>query len=521
MSVRAAAAAALRPSLRHLRGESWLSGPRDARWWTARKPVAGAPGFGDDGRVRALPALDVSKLTRESVQRYMDNAWLADDTLFAALDGEEAFLAPPWHDLRRPQVFYYGHSAAFYVNVLVRGGVLADADRVDPSFERIFEAGVDEQPGDDMSINRSLWPAVADVLAYRREVHALVSRVIEREVGPLQGARVPPVDSAHPLWALLMTIEHQRVHTETSSVLFREMPTHLLQPSLHFAPVHPSAQRPCASPTPREGVDFRPAQLLPNRGGHVELGRRGEPEFGWDLEYGRRVVDVPPFEICNSLVSNGEFHRFVAEGGYARERYWPAEGWAWREAVGASAPQFWAAGGGLRLLLSKAPMQWDWPVVVNRHEAMAYCAWRSEVEDLAPPVAYRPPTEAELALLRAQNAAQAAAAGAADDGLGDANGGLRWSSEAPVDAMRAARTGHHDLLGNVWQHCTDEAAPLDGFEPHRLYPAYSEPMFDGRHFILTGGSFATGGAFCSARTRNYFRPHFFQHAGFRLARTLR
>jgi hypothetical protein len=47
------------------------------------------------------------------------------------------------------------------------------------------------------------------------------------------------VDSTHPLWALLMALDHQRIHVETSSVLFREMPLALLQASAHLPPPHP------------------------------------------------------------------------------------------------------------------------------------------------------------------------------------------------------------------------------------------------------------------------------------------
>lgn len=516
-----AAASVLRKAPRRLplRGEAWLSGPRDANWWAARRPAAGAPGVGADGRVRALPQLDPNNLERDKFLEYMDNVWMLDDSLFAALDGEEAFIAPAWHGLRRPQVFYYGHQAAFYVNTLVRGGLVREEERVRPEFERLFEAGVDERPSDDMSVNLSPWPAVSEVCAYRKAVHALLTTVVKREL-PASGSVA--THSAHPLWALLMVVEHQRVHTETSSVLFREMPAHLIQDSHNLAPAHPSAERTGAAAEPRAGVDYRPARMLRNAGGRVQLGRRSEAEYGWDVEYGRRHVELAPFEAGACNVTNGELSAFVADGGYAAERHWSAEGWAWRESVGASAPAFWTAGGGLRLLLGEAPMQWDWPAVLNHHEASAYCAWLSEKEGLGAGHAhsYRPPAEAELALLRAQSA-QEAGAGATDEGLGgEANTGLRWTSEAPVDALRPSRSGHHDLLGNLWQLCADEATPLEGYAPHHLYPEWSEPAFDGRHHMLVGGSFASGGAYSSPRARNYFRPHFFQHAGFRLARTL-
>jgi len=473
-----------------------------------------------DGRVRGLPAIDVRALSRQSLQAYLDNAAMVDDALFAGLHGEQSFLELAPHKLRKPQVFYYGHAAAFNVNKLLLGGLISESERVNPAFEQLFEAGVDEHPH-EKGWAKSQWPAVAEVLEYRKAVHRLVSRVIAR-VG--DEARGVAVDQTHPLWALLMGIEHQRVHTETSSVLFREMPLALLQPSAQLAPPHPSAARACRTPTPEAGLDFPATELLASAGGRAELGRHGEPEFGWDLEYGLRAVEVAPFETGRCKVSNGDYFAFVQAGGYARRKdLWSEEGWAWRELAGAQRPRFWCADGKLRLVFQEVEMQWDWPAVVNHHEAVAFCAWRSEAEALSPARAFRPASEAELALLRARNAQAHLAAGepyGTDGGLGAANRGLQWASEQPVNAGRPAfETKHHDLLGNVWEHCVDEAAALEGYEPHKLYLEYSEPAFDGRHHMLVGGSFASSGGFASARTRNYFRPHFLQHAGFRLARS--
>lgn len=46
---------------------------------------------------------------------------------------------------------------------------------------------------------------------------------------------------------------------------------------------------------------------------------------------------------------------------------------------------------------------------------------------------------------------------------------------------------------------------------------FSTPCFDGEHHVIMGGSFASSGNLASVFARYHFRPHFHQHAGFRLA----
>merc|ERR1719152_342471 len=71
-------------------------------------------------------------------------------------------------------------------------------------------------------------------------------------------------------------------------------------------------------------------------------------------------------------------------------------------------------------------------------------------------------------------------------------------------------------MGNVWEWCGDDFHPLDGFRVHPLYDDFSTPCFDGAHNMIMGGSWASTGNEASAFARFHFRPHFFQHAGFRL-----
>ena len=59
--------------------------------------------------------------------------------------------------------------------------------------------------------------------------------------------------------------------------------------------------------------------------------------------------------------------------------------------------------------------------------------------------------------------------------------------------------------------------PLSGFETHFLYEDYSAPFLDNKHYRLAGGAWVSSGYSTSPFYRNWFRPYFYQHAGFRLA----
>ena len=56
---------------------------------------------------------------------------------------------------------------------------------------------------------------------------------------------------------------------------------------------------------------------------------------------------------------------------------------------------------------------------------------------------------------------------------------------------------------------------------HPYYLDFSTPCFDGRHNLIMGGSWVSTGDQASVYARYWFRRHFFQHLGFRLAQTIR
>ena len=114
----------------NLRGEhdTQLRGPRPEWWWTGLAPAA-CPGRQPDGTLTALPQPNLATCTREAVLATFDNCWTLTETLFAGLQGEEAFYRPPYHHLRHPMIFYYCHPAALYINKLRVAGLLSPRAR--------------------------------------------------------------------------------------------------------------------------------------------------------------------------------------------------------------------------------------------------------------------------------------------------------------------------------------------------------------------------------------------------------
>jgi len=484
--------------------DGWLHGTRPSEWWTGPKPMPTAG---------SLPFQDLESATRADMRRYFDNTWALTETLFSGLKGEEPFYCPPYHDLRHPLIFYYGHTASFYVNKLRLAGLMDEA--IEPYFESIFETGVDEMRWDDLSKNHMEWPAIRDVHKYRAEVYKAVCDVIENAPDfESLGAKL----QESPWWSLPMGFEHERIHLETSSVLMRELPINRVQqpqgwPQLLKSNTQSRWQQPSA------GQNFPANELLQVQAGTAQIGKAVDtPTFGWDNEYGSKEMAVGQFQASKMQISNGEFYDFVVDGGYRDPTLWSDDGWGWCCYRNIRKPTFWVEDGPkglnqfkLRTVFSEEPMQWDWPVIANYHEAKAFCAWRTRKDDVhdAP---YRVLTEAEHHRIR-------------DDTEGDpitkenyaANTNLASGAERGVDTGPVSLSGFHDVFGNAWEWCEDHQSALPGFELHKLYDDFTLPCFDGEHNMIMGGSFISTGDQASVNARYQFRPHFFQHASFRLS----
>lgn len=521
-----------------------LYGEREDSWFTTARNPRLDPTFPGrhklpNGKLQlasiAMPNLKTC--TRAQVLDYFDNTWALTDTLFATLQGEEAFIAPPPHQLRHPLIFYYGHPTIFYINKLLVAGILKES--LNRHFEEVFEVGVDEMRWDDMSKNEMTWPKVSQVFDYRKKVYQIVRQVIETHAGLDDGHE--PITKEHPLWSLFMGFEHDRIHLETSSVLIQEHPPKFFKRDkllpFYFHERENKAKVGASNSTnkaPMEGVDYPKNQMIKVQGGMVQIGKPDDfPSFGWDNEYGRRQIDVPSFQASAQLISNGEFYEFVSSGGYRNPKYWSSTGWQWKCFKNNKQPSFWVQNGPsgshryrLRAIFDVLPMQWDWPVQVNWHEAKAFCRWRNERDQNQKTHCYHLTTEPMHHLLREKSDQSQHAASDAILNLPanktmyeycQRNTNLSFTSFSPVNAMQPNEKGFYDVFGNAWEWCEDHFSPLPGFNVHPYYDDFSSPCFDGEHQIIMGGSFmSSGNNGGSLFARYHFRPHFFQHASFRL-----
>lgn len=255
-----------------------LIGGRNSGWWTGKAP-ANCPGV-KDGSLFSLPQLSLEAgMSRKTIQAYFDNTWTLTEVLLAGLEGEAAFVRPPYHELRHPMIFYYGHPAALYINKLRVAGLLKDA--INPYFEVIFETGVDEMSWDDLSKNKMSWPSVAEVHSYRKKVYEAVTGVINN-ITDEECAK--GIDMNSPLWALVMAFEHERIHLETSSVLISEMPVHLTRFPEGFPAYHESIKTSGREVvrSPVAGVHYPSQAMIPVGSQSVRLGKSADkPSFGW------------------------------------------------------------------------------------------------------------------------------------------------------------------------------------------------------------------------------------------------
>jgi len=62
------------------------------------------------------------------------------------------------------------------------------------------------------------WPSVQDIKNFRDKVRALVNEMISTRL-PLEDGT--EINWKHPFWTIIMGIEHEKIHLETTTCLIR------------------------------------------------------------------------------------------------------------------------------------------------------------------------------------------------------------------------------------------------------------------------------------------------------------
>jgi iron(II)-dependent oxidoreductase len=323
------------------------------------------------------------------------------------------------------------------------------------------------------------FPSRAATLAY-------ITEVLRCSVAQLE-SRKPSDDEAY---FYTLAAQHEDMHAENLTAIRQTLGS-----------ACPAGLRP-EDPTPPVDLDFRPGDVsVP--GGTFMLGADPSEPFVFDNEKWAHPIDVAPFRIAATPVTNAEFQAFVEDGGYRRRECWGRRGWDWRRRERAEHPLFWQQDGRrwferrFDLLVPLDP--WHPVVHVNWYEAEAFCRWAGR----------RLPTEAEWELAATLDPATDRKRrfpwGDASPTPECANLDYRAVGTLDVRALPAGDSpvGCRQMIGNVWEWVADTFEPYPGFvcDP---YKEYSEPHF-GDKKVLKGGCWTTRSRLIRATWRNFFK----------------
>ena len=246
-------------------------------------------------------------------------------------------------------------------------------------------------------------------------------------------------------------------------------------------------------------------------GGRFLLGSFPESGFIFDNEKWAHAVEVMPFSISRTAVTQAEFASFIDDNGYRRRELWSEAGWEWRLSESADQPVYWrreSKGRWLRRHFDQwVEVEVRLPVInVNWYEAEAYCRWAGR----------RLPTEAEWEM------AASCTASSHNGGIADHKTIYPWGDEPPaleranldwmamgcveVDALPAGDSafGCRQMIGNTWEWTSNTFGAYPGFEIGP-YKEYSAPWF-GDHKVLRGGCWATRSGMIRNAYRNFYTP---------------
>jgi iron(II)-dependent oxidoreductase len=287
------------------------------------------------------------------------------------------------------------------------------------------------------------------------EVRPYMEQVRERSLEVLRSIEL---DSGDPLLAdgfvYEMLLAHEHQHNETM--------LQLLQMVESYDPVE--VDRAAAA----EPVTDGPEMVRVERGTH-EIGAPPSG-FAYDNERPRHSVDLQPFWIDRTPVTNGDYIEFLADSGGEPPMYWERDGDGWiRRAMGRA-----------------EEVDPRLPVIhVSWNEADAFARWAGK----------RLPTEPEW---------EAAATGADREraNLDELSFGC-----APAGAYPDAPTacGAVQMLGDVWEWTSSDFTAYPGFAAFP-YPEYSEVFFGDTYKVLRGGAWATRRNVIRTSFRNWDLP---------------
>ena len=296
-------------------------------------------------------------------------------------------------------------------------------------------------------------PSLDEVLDYRHAVDARMERLLMQRL------------SSGILDLIELGLHHEQQHQE---LILTDIKHHLSRNPL--LPAYSAREREAAPASAETAFHAFP-------GGPAEIGH-ADDTFAFDNETPRHRIWLEPYLLATRLVGNGEYLRFVDDGGYKRPELWLSDGWECVCREGWQAPLYWRRRQHdwyRYTLRGEMPLDPADPVRhVSYYEADAYARW----------VSARLPSEAE------------------------------WEHAATAAAANLAH-----LFDTAWQWTQSAYLPYPGFRPASGAIGEYNGKFMVNQMVLRGGSCATPPGHTRPSYRNFFPPGArWQFSGIRLAR---
>lgn len=418
--------------------------------------------------------------------------------LFTPLNIEDAviqsdpFGSPPnWH---------IAHTTWFFQKILEKHGKRLDIDINSEYLNSYYQKYKKILPKTERG--KFPRPTVKESLKYRS--------LMDKEVVSFL-KNVEPIDrvSEELKYDIMLANQHEMQHQELMIYDLQHYFQRFPDPDDNYKPL--TVKEP---PKPTE----KPKGMVEIPEGIYELGFNGEG-FCYDNELPEHKVYLQAFKIDVAPVTNGEFMKFMEDGGYEEFSYWLSDGWDLVKEQGWKAPLYW-------VYVNDKWMKKDFrgyheidpdePVTnVSYYEADAYARWAGK----------RLPTEAEWEKAASWN-----------EELGRKTL-YPWGDEKPTNEhanllesyiWHPSRIGSYpkgksyygcyNMIGDVWEWTSSEYVLYPRFKSR--FSEYTDKWAINQK-VLRGGSFATPVNQIRNSYRNYFRPSDrILFSGFRCAKDL-
>ncbi|KAJ5605325.1 hypothetical protein N7510_010479 [Penicillium lagena] len=437
--------------------------------------------------------------------------------------------------LRNELIFYLGHIPTFCDIHLTRA--LGGNPTEPSSYRQIFERGIDPDVQDPTQCHAHSetpdeWPQLDEILDYQERVRNRVRALINK-------GRITDRCVAEALW---IGLEHEVMHLETFLYM-------LLQSDKVLPPV--GVERPDFAHLAKQAKEkTKPNRWFTIPEQQLAIGLEDSNEkvlprtsFGWDNEKPQRTVAVHTFEAQARPITNGEYAKFLQ---YNKIQTRPA---SWTQASQDGSTSQNSNGSltdefldkfAIRSVFGPVPLKLaeDWPLMASYDELAVYAKWAKcriptldEVKSIYQYSAQLHGKDCHPATNGMSNGTN----GSSTNGhrsrsqgrlpvfvdLDGCNVGFRHWHPTPVTPQGDRLVGQGEL-GGVWEWTSTPLTPHEGFKPMEIYPSYTSDFFDGKHYVVLGGSWATIPRIAGRTTFvNWYQHNYlYAWAGARLVRDL-